>query len=42
MDPRVRPLALLIKKWAQEAEITDASKHKLSGKFNLVKLKMNQ
>ena len=31
MDPRVRPLALMIKKWAQEAGITDARQHKLSG-----------
>jgi DNA polymerase sigma len=32
MDPRVRPLALMIKKWAQETGITDARQHKLSGK----------
>lgn len=31
MDPRVRPLALMIKKWAQETGITDARQHKLSG-----------
>lgn len=32
IDARVRPLALVIKKWAQEAGITDARQHKLSGK----------
>ncbi|XP_028411518.1 poly(A) RNA polymerase GLD2-A-like [Dendronephthya gigantea] len=31
MDPRVRPLALIIKRWAQKAGICDARQHKLSG-----------
>ena len=30
-DPRVKPLVITIKLWAQKAEITDAKLHRLSG-----------
>ena len=30
-DPRVKPLVITIKLWAQTAEITDAKLHRLSG-----------
>jgi len=36
-DPRVKPLVITIKLWAQKAEITDAKLHRLSG-FALVLL----
>ena len=36
MDPRVTPLVVIVKYWAQKSRITGAHEHKLSGQLSTV------